>query len=109
MALTDPAQLGTGVSSLAFPSIARLIVGFLFTVGLAFGAAFVLRRLWPLFRKRRVSSSNVQLLGRTAVSRTLTVHLIEIDGARLAVAEGRSGVAITVMAAGSTVPQRLSP
>jgi flagellar biogenesis protein FliO len=109
MALTDPAQLGAGVSSLAFPSIARLIVGFLFTVGLAFGAAFVLRRLWPLFRKRSVSSSNVQLLGRTVVSRTLTVHLIEVDGARLAVAEGRNSVAITAMASGSTASQRSSP
>jgi len=35
-------------------------------------------------------------LDRAAISRTMTVYLVEVDGARVIIAEGRSGVGITL-------------
>jgi hypothetical protein len=86
--------LGTSVDNLGFPSVARVVFGFLLTVGLAVGVAFVLRRGWPLVLRREPLGSRVRSVDRAAVSRTLTVHLVEVDGARVIIAEGRSGVGI---------------
>jgi hypothetical protein len=88
--------LGTSVDNLGFPSVARVVFGFLLTVGLAVGVAFVLRRGWPLVLRRKRLGSRISSLDRAAVSRTMTVHLVEVDGARVIIAEGRSGVGITL-------------
>ncbi len=87
--------VGSGVADLGMPGIARVVLGFLVTAGLAFGVAFAIRRLWPGMLTRGVSGRRVRPLGHAAVSRTLTVHLVEVDGVRLVVAEGRNGVGVT--------------
>ena len=89
-------MLGTSVDNLGFLSVARVVFGFLLTVGLAVGVAFVLRRGWPLVLRRKPLGSRMRSLDRAAVSRTMTVHLVEVDGARVIIAEGRSGVGITL-------------
>ncbi len=97
-------MLGTSADSLGFPSVGRVVFGFLVTAGLAVGVAWVLRRGWPLWLRRKPFNSAMRPLDRVAVSRTLTVHLVEIDGARVIIAEGRSGVGITVLPPGSARP-----
>jgi hypothetical protein len=98
--------LGTSVDTIGFPSVGRVVLGFLFTVGLAVGFAFVLRRGWgwPLLLRRKTLNSRMRVVDRAAVSRTLTVHLVEVDGARVIIAEGRGGVGVSVLPPGmSTV------
>ena len=93
-------MLGTSVDSLGFPSVARVVFGFLVTVALAVGVAFVLRRgwpVWPLVLGRKPPGSGMRSIERAAVSRTMTVHLVEVEGTRVIIAEGRSGVGIAVM------------
>jgi len=94
--------LGTSVDSIGLPSVGRVIFGFLVTAGLAVAVAYLLRRGgWPLLLRRKPLSSSMRPLDRASVSRTLTVHLVEIDGSRVVIAEGRSGVGMTVLPAGS--------
>jgi hypothetical protein len=98
-------MLGTSVDSLGFPSVGRVVFGFLATVGLAVGAAWLLRRGgWPLLLRRKTPNSSLRPLDRAVVSRTLTVHLLEFDGARVIIAESRSGVGMTVLPPGSGQP-----
>jgi hypothetical protein len=94
--------LGASVDSLAFPSVGRVIFGFLVTVGLSVAVAFLLRRGgWPVLLRRRSLNSAIRSVDRATVSATLTVHLIELDGVRVMIAESRSGVGMTVLPAGS--------
>jgi hypothetical protein len=90
-------KFGTSVEDLAFPSLGRVVLGFLLTVALAVAVAFLLRRWWPSVLKRRSASGSIKSIERTAVSTTLTVHLVEVDGIRITVAEGRSGVGVAIM------------
>jgi hypothetical protein len=89
--------LGTSVDNLGFPSVGRVVFGFLLTAALAVGVAFVLRRRWPLDFRRKPLGSGMRSLDRAAVSRTLTVHLVEVEGTRVIIAEGRSGVGIALV------------
>ena len=92
-------KFGTSVDDLVFPSIGRVVLGFLVTVVLAVALAFLIRRVWPSMLGKRLSSGTIKPIERTAVSATLTVHLVEVDGIRITVAEGRSGVGVAVMPA----------
>jgi hypothetical protein len=81
---------------LGFPSVARVVLGFAFTAGLAVAVAWAIRRWGPTFSARRaVTGQSIRTLERTVVSATLKVYLLEIDGTRFIVAESRSGVAVT--------------
>ena len=96
--------LGGGISDLAIPGLGRVVVGFLITAGLAIGAAHAIRRFWPGMLTRGVSGKRVRSLGHAAVSRTLTVHLVEVDGARVVIAEGRAGIGLTTLLADAPSP-----
>ena len=87
-------RFGTSVGELAFPSVGRIAFGFLLTAILAITVVFVLSKLRSLFLKRQSVTTAVRVLDRTAVSRTLTVHLLDVQGTRVLVAEGRNGVHI---------------
>jgi hypothetical protein len=95
----EAGRLGTQAESLAFPSVARVVAGFVITALIAAGAALALRKAWPLLSSRATSSANIRPLGRTALSRTLTVHLVEIEGVRVLMVEGRGTVGMTVLPA----------
>lgn len=88
-------QYGTAITDLGFPSIGRVVLGFLLTVGLAVGVAFGVRRFWPLLLRQQRASSRIRAIDRTTISPTLTLHVVEVEGARMLIAEGRSGVALT--------------
>jgi len=96
--------LGGGVADLAIPGLGRVVLGFLITAALAIGAAYAIRRFWPGIAVRGASGKRVRPLGHAAVSRTLTVHLVEVDGTRVVVAEGRNGVGLTTLAADAPPP-----
>lgn len=71
------------------------MLGFVFTVALAVLAAYALRRWWPFLARRRTTATSIRTVDRSVVSATLSVYLLEVDGARYLVAEGRSGVSLT--------------
>jgi hypothetical protein len=96
-------RLGTQVDDVGLPSVGRVAFGFLLTVGLAVGAVVVLQRTgllqrtWPAVFKRNVSAARIRPLDRRPVSATVTVHLIEVDGVRMVIAEGRGAMGLSVL------------
>jgi len=103
----DPTgRLGTQVEDVGLPGAGRVALGFLVTVALALGAAVVLKRAgmlqraWPAVFKRRMGESRIRPLDRQPISATITIHLVEVDGTRVLIAEGRGSMAITVMPGG---------
>ena len=94
-----PAHFGGAVNDLGLPSVGRILFGFLLTAGLAVAVAVGLRRFWPSLQRGKAASVAIRPVDRAAISATLTIHLVEIDGVRVAVAEGRTGVGITALPA----------
>ncbi len=96
-ALLGSGRLGAQVQDLPFPGPGRIVAGFLITVALAVAAAYLLRRFWPNALKRRTTGTHIRLVDRTAVSTTLTLSIVEIDGSRFLVAEGRGALGVTAL------------
>jgi hypothetical protein len=102
LAQTNPSlrgALGTQ-ADLPFPSVGRIVLAFLLTAGLAVGLALAARRLWPLLARRRATASGIRTLDRSVVSTSLSACVIEVEGTRFLVIEGRSGVAVTQLRPG---------
>jgi len=100
--LQTKGQLGTAVDQMGFPSLWRIVLGLLVTLGVAAGIPIALRRFWPALLERRSFTGAIRPVDRAAVSTSLTVHLVEVDGVRLVIAEGSHGIDTTVLPA----PQR---
>jgi flagellar biogenesis protein FliO len=100
-------NLGTDVHELPFPSLARLVIAFLLTVGLALGGAWALRRWRPSFISSRSSAGRIRPLERRALSATLTIHLVEIEGVRFVVAEARGAVSLRDLASSRPQPEEI--
>jgi hypothetical protein len=97
--------VGADLDGLGLPGYGRVVFAFLFTVALAVAAAYALRRTWPIFLKRSAlgvgtPGTTIRPLARSAVSRTMLVHLVEIDGVRVLIAENRNSIGVTVMPPG---------
>lgn len=94
-----PAPLTQGDDALSFPSITRILLAFLFTVGLAVGVAFAARRWMPAFRSTllRGQQQRLQVVERIQLSAVTRLHLVDIDESRVLIAESRNGVSMTVL------------
>lgn len=88
------AALAQGRDIVELPSVGRVIFVFLIVAGLAVGAAFALRRYSPKFASGLSQSGSLRVLERSSLNAGLRVHLIEIEGERIVVAENRSGVSL---------------
>jgi len=94
--------LGTQ-ADLPFPSAWRVVLAFFLTAGLAVGLGFAARRWWPLFAlRRRPTASAIRTVDRSVLSTSLSAYVIEAEGTRFLVVEGRSGVAVTQFKAGQS-------
>jgi hypothetical protein len=88
-----------------FPSAGGVLFGFLITVGLAVATLLflqrtgVLQRGLPALFKRKEGVSNIRPIERVPVSPSLILHLVEVDGARVLIAEGRGTVGMTILPA----------
>jgi hypothetical protein len=97
---TSPkAHFGASVQDLGFPSLGRVVLGFLLTVALGVGTVIVMRRFWPALLQRKSASATIRPIDRTSVSATLTIHVVEVEGIKMVVAEGRSGVGVAILPA----------
>jgi flagellar biogenesis protein FliO len=91
----EPAPaLAQGRDIVELPSVGRVIVVFLIVAGMAVGAAFALRRYSPKFASGLSQTGSVRVIDRSSLNAGLRVHVIEIEGERIVVAENRSGVAL---------------
>lgn len=91
--LTQGADVVTG------SGIVRVVFVFLLMVGLAVGAAYAVRRYSPKFASALVQRGPLRVIDRTALHGGLRVHLVEADGERVLIAEGRAGVSMLRLAA----------
>lgn len=91
--LTQGGDIVTG------PSIARVAFIFLLMVALTVGAAYAVRRYSPKFANALAQRGPLRVVDRTALHGGLRVHLIEADGERIVIAEGRAGVSMLRLAA----------
>jgi hypothetical protein len=107
-ALNDPtapkARFGTSVDELGFPSLGRVVVVFVLVVALAVATVVVLRRFWPALLQRKTNASGIRTLDRASLSATLTVHVVEVEGVKMLIAEGRNGIAMTPLPPTSSSP-----
>jgi hypothetical protein len=102
-ALADPAapkaRFGTSVDELGFPSLGRIVFVFVLIAALAVATVVVLRRFWPALLRRKNSASGIRPLDRTSISATLTVHVVEVEGVKMLIAEGSRGIAVVPLPA----------
>ena len=94
-----PAPLTQGDGALSFPSIARVLLGFAFTAGLAVAVAFAIRRWMPAFRSSlsRGEPPRLKVVERIQLSAVTRLHLVDIDENKVLIAESRNGVSLTVL------------
>jgi flagellar biogenesis protein FliO len=87
--------LGLREDPVALPSLGRLIGAFLIVGALAIGVAYLLKHFGARFLPTTLAGSAAsKVSARIAIDRTTMLHVIEVEGARLAVVVGRQGVAV---------------
>jgi hypothetical protein len=98
-------QLGLRQPDADLPGIGRVVLVLAFTLAVAVAAIHAIRRFWPQPLGQR--SGSARLSAQLAVSSSLKLHIVDVDGATLVVAEGRGGVAIAELK--KRVPRGASP
>lgn len=86
--------LAQGRDIVELPSMGRVIFVFLLVAGLAVGAAYLLRRYSPNLARGLVQQGPLRVIDRATLNAGLRVHLVEVDGERLLIAENRTGVSM---------------
>jgi hypothetical protein len=94
---------------LPFPSMTRVIVAAVITLGLAAGVLLLLKRYLPSLAARRTNGGVIKVLARTNVTSSLYAHVIEIDTTRVLIVEGRNGVTLTLLPRTDSNEKSLSP
>lgn len=94
----ENAPLTQGQDIVAVPGIGRVIVVFLLVAALAVAAAVVLRRVLPRLTGVTIGGNTLRILERTNLSPATRIHLVQVDGERLLVAENRHALAVVVLA-----------
>ena len=89
------------------PGVGRILLAFVLTVAVAVGAIYALRRFLaklPGYRETANSpSSNVRV--HTTLHRGLRLHVVEVQGRTVLLAEGKNGMAMTVISTDSADQQ----
>jgi flagellar biogenesis protein FliO len=87
--------------ALAIPGIGRVVLVFLFISILSIGAAYLVKRYLPAIGRKSLGSESIKLIDRYAANAKLRMYLIEVDGKRVLVAEGASGLAMLTVESSS--------
>lgn len=93
----ERAPLTQGVDIINGPGIGRVVLVFLLTCALAVAAVFVLRRYLPNVNATLATSGQMKVIDRTTLLGGTRVHLLEIGEHRIVVADGRNGLALSVL------------
>jgi hypothetical protein len=100
---------GADITQLGLPGFGRVLFAFVLTALVAVGVSYALRRWLPAMRKRQSVGEGIRTLARSTLSRALTVHLVDVDGVRVLIAETRTGVGMTVLPAGAAALPQAPP
>lgn len=87
------AGLGLRQPDAELPGVGRVLLVLAFTLVVAVAAIYALRRFWPQSLGQRSGSARVS--AQISLSRSLKLHVVDLEGATLVVVEGRGSVAIT--------------
>lgn len=87
-------QLAQGQDIVELPSMGRVIFAFLLVAALAVGASMLLRRFAPQLTRVSQAGSAMRVVDRATLSAGLRVHLVEVAGERVLIAENRGGVTL---------------
>jgi hypothetical protein len=86
------AGLGLRQPEADLPGAGRVLLALAFTLLVGVAAVYALRRFWPPSLALRSGSARVS--AQISLSRSLRLHVVELERATVVVAEGRGGVAI---------------
>lgn len=84
----------------ALPGVGRVLIGFVLTVVVGVVAVYALRRWLPRFGGHTQLAGNLRVVGRANVHNGLRLHVVEVAGRTVLVAEGKSGIAMTLLSDG---------
>jgi flagellar biogenesis protein FliO len=87
------------------PEIGRVVAVFTLVAALAVVAGLALRRVLPRFTGVQLAGSALRVVERANLGPGTRVHLLQIEGEKVLVAESRSGLAITVLGKSGTTGQ----
>jgi flagellar biogenesis protein FliO len=87
------------------PDIGRVVAVFTVVAALAVVAGLALRKVLPKFTGVPLAGSAVRIVERANLGPGTRVHLLQVEGERVLVAESRSGLAITVLGKSSATGQ----
>ena len=93
----ERAPLTQGVDIISAPGIGRVALVFLLTCALAVAAILVLRRYLPKVSSTLLASGQMKVVDRTMLLGGTRVHLLEIGEHRIVIADGRNGLALSVL------------
>jgi flagellar biogenesis protein FliO len=83
---------------LPMPSATRVVAAVIVTLALAAGTLVLVKRFLPKYAGRLDYAGNaIKVLARSSISRSLRVHLIEVDTSRVLIVEGRAGIELAVL------------
>ena len=83
---------------LPLPSAARVVTAVVVTLALAAGTLVLVKRYLPKYAGRVGYAGNViKVVAHSSISRSLRVHVIEVDTNRVLIVEGRGGIGLTVL------------
>lgn len=93
----DRSPLTTGADVIAAPSLGRVLLVFVVVAALGVVAITALKRLLPRFAPALAPSPTVQVLERATLAPGLRVHVLQLDGEKVLLAEKRDAVALVAL------------
>jgi flagellar biogenesis protein FliO len=93
----EQAPLTGGQDIIQAPGIGRVAAAFVIVAALAVVAVVALRRVLPKMTGVPLSGKALRILDRANLGPGTRVHLVQVEDAKVLVAESRSGVTIAVL------------
>jgi hypothetical protein len=85
----DLSHLGVSASPVQFPSLARLVFGFVLATGLMIGAMVLIKRYGKKWLPGSAAGGAVSTICHTTAAPGLRLTLVSVDGQRILIAENR--------------------
>ena len=102
--MTEHVALAAGADVLAFPSVWRIVLSFAIVALLAAGIAVALRYVLPKLGRPAALSARLRVLDRIHINSVVRLHMVEVDGDRVLVAEQRGATSMLLLPASPKTP-----
>ena len=101
----ERAPLTQGDDVITAAGVVRVIVAFVIVAALGVAAIVMLRRFLPRFSGAPLAGGAMRVVERASLGPATRVHLVQVDGERILVAESRSALTMVVLGrTGSQAP-----